>query len=65
MTADDLRELEELLAKLEFAPGKVDGVVDEETRAALRLFQEFAGLPIDGEPSPALLEELREVVGMM
>ena len=65
MASEDIRELEQLLSRLELAPGDVDGVVDDRTRAAVRQFQEFAGLPVDGEPSPELLEELREVAGMM
>lgn len=65
MVAEELRELESLLAELDFATGEVDGVVDDQTRAAINLFQEFAGLPVDGEPSPELLAELREVSNLM
>ena len=56
-----LTETETLLAQLNFDPGPIDGVVDARTRAAIRLYQEFAALPPDGQPSPALLHELRQV----
>ena len=60
--ADDLAEVERLLAALNFDPGPIDGVVDDRTRTAIRLYQEFAALTPDGEPTDALLTELRAVV---
>ncbi|MEO3430683.1 peptidoglycan-binding protein [Pelagibius sp. CAU 1746] len=56
-----LEELETLLRDLGFDPGEVDGVVDEDTVAAIRRYQEFALLPGDPEPSEKLLNELRGV----
>lgn len=61
----ELTELEQLLGALDFEAGSADGVVDDQTRAAIRLFQEFADLPVDGEPSEALLTELREVAKLL
>lgn len=61
----ELASLESMLEKLAFDPGAVDGEIDDQTRDAIRQFQEFAGLPVDGEPSSALLEELNEVLKMM
>ncbi len=61
LAAADLREMEQLLAQLNFDPGVVDGKVDDRTRTAIRLYQEFAVLPVDGEPSANLLRELRQV----
>ncbi|MEE8499677.1 MAG: peptidoglycan-binding protein [Kiloniellales bacterium] len=55
------RELERLLAELNFDPGEVDGVIDGRTRTAIELYQAFAALPVDGAPSAALLAELRQV----
>ncbi len=55
------RELERLLAELNFDPGEVDGVIDGRTRTAIELYQAFAALPVDGAPSVALLAELRQV----
>ncbi len=62
LSVEELAELERLLAELNFDPGKIDGVVDERTRAAVGLYQEFAALPVDGTPSATLLAELRQVV---
>ncbi|WP_193368296.1 peptidoglycan-binding domain-containing protein [Pelagibius marinus] len=56
-----LEELETLLRDLGFDPGKVDGVVDDDTIAAIRRYQDFALLPGDPEPSERLLNELRGV----
>lgn len=55
----DLAELEALLDGLGFPPGKIDGVIDGDAATAIRDFQTTAGLPADGAPTAALLEELR------
>lgn len=55
----DLAELEALLDNLGFPPGEIDGMIDADTRAAIRDFQTTAGLTVDGTPSAELLEELR------
>lgn len=59
LPAIDLAEMEALLDQLGFPPGEVDGVIDGDAAAAIRDFQTTAGLPADGQPSAALLEELR------
>ena len=59
LTQTDLAELEALLDGIGFPPGKIDGVIDGNASAAIRDFQTTAGLPVDGAPSAALLEELR------
>lgn len=61
----ELIEMERMLARLDLAPSRVDGIVDQRTRHAIRLYQQFAGLPVDGKPSPALLTDMREVVRLM
>lgn len=58
-----VQEIEQLLSELSFTPGTIDGVMDAETAEAIRAFQQAAGLPEDGLPSPALLEELKAVAG--
>ncbi|HNB26023.1 MAG TPA: peptidoglycan-binding domain-containing protein [Alphaproteobacteria bacterium] len=55
----ELVEMETLLDQLGFPPGKLDGVIDGDSIAAIRDFQLTAGLPVDGTPSAALLDELR------
>jgi membrane-bound lytic murein transglycosylase B len=54
-------ELEALLAAMDLDPGPADGTLDAATEAAIRSFQEMAGLPADGKATPALLAEVRAV----
>jgi hypothetical protein len=62
---EELVEMEQMLARLDLAPSTADGIVDQQTRHAIRLYQQIAGLPVDGEPSPALLTDMREVVRIL
>jgi peptidoglycan hydrolase-like protein with peptidoglycan-binding domain len=59
----ELLEIEQLLDRLSFPPGKVDGVFDQDTAKAIEAYQQAAGLSVDGQPSTALLNELRDVAG--
>ena len=61
----ELVEMERLLARLDLGPSTVDGIVDIQTETAIRLYQEIAGLPIDGAPSRSLLADIREVVKIL
>jgi peptidoglycan hydrolase-like protein with peptidoglycan-binding domain len=54
-------EIKKLLGQLDFQPGPMDGTLDDQTVAAIQSYQQTAGLPVDGKPSQALLEELRSV----
>jgi len=54
-------ETKQLLQKLDFNPGPINGTLDPATVAAIEAYQEAAGLPIDGQPSQALLDDLRNV----
>jgi hypothetical protein len=65
LSAAEAEELERLLAELDFATGPVDGVIDAETQKAIRDYQAIAGLAETGEPSKALLSDLREVSSLM
>ncbi len=47
-----------LLASAGFDVGPSDGVFGDRTRRAIMSFQKKAGLPVDGEVSPALLDAL-------
>jgi len=62
LTAEEISEVQRLLSRLDFNPGSEAGVLTAETAAAIRSYQEMAGLPADGEANAALLEELRTVV---
>lgn len=59
----DGREIQERLKMLGYPIGRVDGVLGEESRAAMRRFVRDARLTIDGEPDQALLEALRAATG--
>ncbi len=61
----ELAEMERLLARLDLGPSAADGIVDQRTETAIRLYQEFAGLPINGAPSRALLADMREVADIL
>ncbi len=61
----ELVEMERLLARLDLGPSTADGIVDNQTEAAIRLYQEIAGLPVDGSPSRSLLADIREVVRIL
>jgi peptidoglycan hydrolase-like protein with peptidoglycan-binding domain len=61
LNKNEVRELENLLARLGFDPGPVDGVLDAQTRTAIKGYQDFAALPVTGRASWSLLDELRGV----
>ncbi|SIS22967.1 membrane-bound lytic murein transglycosylase B [Aquipseudomonas alcaligenes] len=52
-------ELQEGLAARGYEPGPADGIIGANTRRAVRAFQQSLGLPADGYPTPALLQQLR------
>lgn len=51
--------LQEGLAARGYEPGPADGIIGANTRRAVRAFQQSLGLPADGYPTPALLQQLR------
>lgn len=61
--AVDAAEVQRLLAALGYDPGPADGKPGRRTREAIRGFQGHAGLPVDGEITPALAAALRARVG--
>ncbi len=52
MTGDDVHELQTKLSAAGNSPGLVDGAFGEQTRAAVRAFQEAKGLIADGIVGP-------------
>jgi hypothetical protein len=64
LSAAEIGEVQQLLGRLDLDPGAMDGILTSETTAAIRSYQEMAGLPVDGTANPALLEELRSVVAL-
>lgn len=61
----EIREIQSLLARMNFDPGPVDGQMGRRTADAIRLYQQFAGIEADGVPTRALLEDMRAVAGSM
>lgn len=64
-TRETVRETQQLLARLDFAPGAADGRLGPQTERAIRDFQRAAGLRVTGAASPELLEELKAVAATM
>lgn len=58
-------EMQQLLARLDLAPGTPDGILGQKTVNAIKMYQRFAGLKVDGKATPSLLNDLRQVVGAM
>lgn len=52
------RRVQQALAKLGYAVGKVDGVYGAKTARALKAYQKSRGLEVDGVPSDAVFEAL-------
>ena len=59
LSVAEVRELQELLNARGFDSGTPDGRVGRMTRAAIRAYQDNAGLPMDGYASGQLLAALR------
>jgi membrane-bound lytic murein transglycosylase B len=60
LTRDQLIEIQNMLCRLGFDPGDIDGVPGLNTRLAIRAYQKEVGLPVDGYASAGLLEYLQK-----
>jgi hypothetical protein len=58
-TTSVVKEVQASLARAGYDPGPADGRMGAKTRAAIIRYQQENGLPIDGTPSPQLLEHLK------
>jgi lytic murein transglycosylase len=56
---NELRELQQLLVKAGFNVGKVDGVMGQQSRTAVKAMQVKYGLPADSWPTAELLARMR------
>jgi peptidoglycan hydrolase-like protein with peptidoglycan-binding domain len=59
--ADLVKRIQSGLAAAAVAPLKPDGVVGEQTRAAIRTFEALEGLDVTGEPNERILKRLIEI----
>jgi peptidoglycan hydrolase-like protein with peptidoglycan-binding domain len=59
-SGDDVKKLQRRLAAAGFDPGTVDGIFGPKTEAALKAFQEGAGIAADGIAGPATNGKLAE-----
>ncbi len=59
MTINDRRELQQRLTEAGFDTDGADGVIGTNTKSAISAYQRSVGLPVTGEPSAALLKQLR------
>ena len=57
---EERHDLQQLLTDRGYDTGGVDGIIGYNTRKAIRAFQQSAGLPADGYPTPDLLTKLRQ-----
>ncbi len=56
---NEIRELQQLLVRAGFAVGKVDGVLGQQSRSAIKAMQMKYGLPADSWPTAELLARMR------
>jgi hypothetical protein len=59
LSFNELRELQQLLVRAGFNVGKVDGVMGQQSRSAVKAMQVKYGLPADSWPTAELLARLR------
>ena len=59
LSHNELREMQQLLAKRGFDVGKVDGILGQQSRTAVKAMQVKFGLPADSWPTAELLAALK------
>lgn len=58
-----VRQIQLRLVEIGLYEGRIGGVMSAETAEAIRTFQRFANLPVDGKPSHELLDALTSAAG--
>jgi tetratricopeptide (TPR) repeat protein len=58
-----VRQIQLRLAELGLYGGRIGGVMSAETAEAIRAYQRFADLPVDGKPTHELLDNLTSAAG--
>jgi peptidoglycan hydrolase-like protein with peptidoglycan-binding domain len=54
-----VRDIQAGLQRLGYNPGAADGRMGPNTAAAIRQYQQDNGMPVDGQPSQAVLDSIR------
>jgi len=65
LNVGEVFEMQRLLARLDLSSDEPNGIIGEDTADAIRVYQQIAGLPVDGEVSQDLLADMREVVKIL
>ena len=65
LSPEQIADIQRLLARLHLSPGEPNGTLGDATMEAIKMYQRFAGLPVDGQPSAALHADLKQVVAAM
>jgi peptidoglycan hydrolase-like protein with peptidoglycan-binding domain len=61
MPFNEIKELQQLLVRNDYDVGKVDGVLGQQSRTAIKAMQVKYGLPADSWPTAELLAKMRGV----
>jgi peptidoglycan hydrolase-like protein with peptidoglycan-binding domain len=56
---NELREMQQLLVRAGFNVGKIDGIMGQQSRSAVKAMQIKYGLPADSWPTAELLARMR------
>ena len=56
---ETVRNIQDGLQRLGYAPGPADGVFGPQTEAAIRKYEQDNNLPIDGQPSASLWSQMK------
>jgi peptidoglycan hydrolase-like protein with peptidoglycan-binding domain len=54
-----VRDIQAGLQRLGYDPGAADGRFGAKTESAIRQYQQDSGLPVDGQPTASLLQNIR------
>jgi peptidoglycan hydrolase-like protein with peptidoglycan-binding domain len=62
-TSDTVKQVQQILADLGYAPGPIDGTLGDETERAVSAFQRDRKIAQNGRITPELLREIKRVTG--
>ena len=62
-TTDTVKQVQQILADLGYAPGPIDGTLGDETERAVSAFQRDRKIAQSGRITPELLREIKRVTG--